>query len=141
VTAPDPTRIDHIYAHRGAAVGLLAAATIFDGTTGPVVSDHHGVLVRIGPAPAPPVAPTRITAHVDVGWGNYLAVRGSSAPLDWTAGWPAVATAAGTWTLVVTEIADGAAFEYKCPRDDSDYQTGANATGVGGTDNDVTPAF
>jgi endonuclease/exonuclease/phosphatase family metal-dependent hydrolase len=134
-------RIDHVYAHRGAALAATARATLFDGTTYPVVSDHHGVLVTL--APATPVAVTRTTirAHVDVGPGHWIAVRGGTAPLDWGGGWPAVATASAEWTLVLTALAPGAAFEYKCLRDDVAWQTGANAVGTGGADNDVTPSF
>ena len=137
----EPDRIDHVYAHLGSALGAQARTTVFDGTTYPVVSDHHGVLVTIAPAPAAPVTRTTIRANVDVGWGHSVAVRGNQAPLDWSAGWPAVATASAEWTLVLTAFAPGETFEYKCLRDDATYQTGANAVGTGGQDNEVVPNF
>ena len=134
-------RIDHIYAHRGAGLEAARAMTVFDGTSYPVVSDHHGVLVTVAPTAPEPHISTVIRIRADVGWGHFLSVRGNRAPLDWTAGWPAVPTASSEWKLVLTAFEPGVTFEYKCLRDDVVWQSGPNATGTGGSVNEVVPVF
>lgn len=137
----DAARIDHVFAHRGAPLQATDVATVFDGTTGPIVSDHHGVLVRVAPGTGEDVVRTRVVAHADVGWGNWLAVRGSVAPLSWQAGWPAVPQGASLWKLVLTGIPAGTAFALKCLRNDVDFQQGADVAATGGATIDVSPAF
>jgi hypothetical protein len=48
---------------------------------------------------------------------------------------------ADLWLLILSEIPEGAAFEYKALRNDTDYQTGPNASGTGGLSLDVSPVF
>jgi endonuclease/exonuclease/phosphatase family metal-dependent hydrolase len=134
------TRIDHVMAHRRAWVVPLSALRVFDGGDSPVVSDHPGVLVRLEPTEVVPTEITRITAHVDVGWGHHLAVRGDTAPLSWEQGWPAWPAADGRWVLVLTELPKGM-FEYKVLIDDENWQAGDNVLGEAGADNETTPEF
>jgi len=136
----DTGRIDHVLAHRGAGVELLSAELVFDGGETPAVSDHPGVLVRLGHTGVPFIETTRITAHVDVGWGHHLSVRGDTAPLSWDLGWPAWPAADDRWVLLLTEL-PAEPFEYKVLVDDVTWQAGDNVPGEGGEDNETTPVF
>lgn len=134
-------RIDHVFAHRASAVRATDAVVVFTGTTYPVVSDHPGMLVRLAPASAGEVAVTRLRASASVGDGEFLSVRGNTLPMSWTQGWPAWKEPSGTWKLLLTEIPDGAPFDYKFLRNDADWQTGDDQKGAGGADHVVTPSF
>lgn len=134
----DSTRIDHIFAHRGAALGLVAAKTVFDGTTYPVVSDHHGVIARVQLRTAIEVPRTRLRVKADA--SQWIAVRGSLAPLNWTEGYPAVLDANG-WKLVLTEYAKGQSFDWKALRQDTLWETSDNHSTKGGDTTEVTPTF
>lgn len=134
------TRIDHIFAHRGADLNAAGARAIFTGADYAVVSDHPGVLVELSPGTGESVVTTRITAICDVGMGNAIAVRGDTPPLTWDWGWPALPLDANHWRLVLTDL-PAAPFELKVLRNDSDWQTGDNVTGNGGADNETTPIF
>ena len=104
---------------------------IFDGTSGPRVSDHDGYLVRIAPGNGERVAPTVFEARANVGVGHWVTVRGDTAPLAWTRGWTAWPADDATWRLVATEL-PARALEYKILRDDTAWQVGPNSTGTGG---------
>jgi endonuclease/exonuclease/phosphatase family metal-dependent hydrolase len=134
-------RIDHLFVHRGAPFDLVDATKVFDGVSSPTVSDHPGVLARIRPGPGESLARTRIVANVDPGPGGWLAIRGNLAPLSWDAGWPARQVGPSTWKLVLTGIAAGAPFAFKCLKDDEAFQTGPDVAGEGGKDLVVTPVF
>jgi hypothetical protein len=85
------------------------------------------------------VLTTRLIAHAPVqGW---LAARGSATPLDWAWGWPAWQRPDQSWVLVLTSMPDASAFEYKWLMNDETWQTGANASGMSGQDNETTPSF
>jgi endonuclease/exonuclease/phosphatase family metal-dependent hydrolase len=131
--------IDHVFAHDGAAIEVIEARKVFDGQSQPAVSDHPGVLLRWRPAAAKPVVVTRvITTSAVQGWA---AVRGSAAPLDWGWGWPAWQRPDQSWLLVVTSLPASTTFEYKWLSTDTTWQTGANATGTSGQDNESAPSF
>lgn len=134
-------QIDHIFAHRGAAVSLAQTRILFDGTAQPKVSDHPGVMVELSPAAGQAVTRTRFLAHADSVPGNWLALRGSSPPLDWGWGWPAWKRADGSWAWVTSELQQGASLEYKWLADDTTWQTGGNASCAAGSDCDLSPAF
>ena len=136
----DDTRIDHVFAHRGAPVRADQATLIFDGGAYPVVSDHPGVLVHLETVGVVPPDITRITALVDVGLGHHLFVRGDTAPLSWDYGWPAHPTEDARWELVLTELPAGA-FEFKTLVDDVTWQTGDNEVGTAGADHEIVPTF
>ncbi len=136
----DDTRIDHVFAHRGAPVRADSAALIFDGGAYPAVSDHPGVLVHLDTVGVVEPDVTRISALVDVGWGHHLYVRGDTAPLSWEFGWPAHPVEDARWELVLTELPAGT-FEFKTLVDDVTWQTGDNEVGNAGADNEVVPTF
>lgn len=134
-------RIDHVFAHRASATVATDAVVIFTGTNHPVVSDHPGMLVRLAPAPGVDVPITRLRANVSVGSEDHLSVRGNTLPLSWTQGWPAWKEPSSTWKVVLTEIPEGAPFDFKFLRNDVDWQTGDDQEGAGGADHVVTPSF
>lgn len=51
-----------------------------------------GLLTMVGPASA-----TTVRVHFDVGYGNWVALRGSAAPLSWAAGVNATWTTGNVW--------------------------------------------
>lgn len=137
--AIDRASIDHVFVHRSAPLATVEARTLFVGAA--AVSDHPGVLVRFASASPTPVRLTRITAP-----GSFappLTVRGDRAPLTWSTGWPAWprAVAGGPGVALVTSELPSGGFEYKFLRGDVEWQVGANATGVGQADNQISPMF
>lgn len=133
--------IDHIFVHRGAAVSLEQTRKLFDGTTQPKVSDHPGVMVELSPAAGQQVTRTRFVANATTGQGSWLALRGSSPPLDWGWGWPGWMRGDGKRVVVTSELQSGASVEYKWLIDDTGWQTGGNASCAAGSDCELTPAF
>ena len=132
----DDDRIDYIFAHHGASIELLSFERIFIGERWPRISDHPGMLARVGESVARPVSLTTVTTEYDdEGW---LALRGDQAPLGWELGWPA-SQDGRHWTAVFTEL-EGA-FEYKWLRDDADWQEGENRQGQSGQVNESVVAF
>lgn len=134
----DPARIDHVFAHRGAALEVQEARFVFDGAAYPVVSDHPGVLVRA--RRATPASVTRTRLRLAHSGGEWLAVRGNVGPLTWQEGYAAYEVPAG-WLVVLTEVGQGVPFEFKCLRQDATWETGDNHAGQGGDTIDVTPVF
>jgi endonuclease/exonuclease/phosphatase family metal-dependent hydrolase len=138
----DQTRIDHVFIHRTAGVAAAQGRLVFTGTDGPVVSDHPGVLVELSAIAVEVPTITRVVAHIDIGFGHYVALRGTLFPsTQWDVGWPMHPVADDRWELLLTEVPDGSAFEFKVLRDDADWQAGADVAGTGGTDNETTPEF
>jgi len=134
----DPSRIDHVFAHRGAGLDVQYARTMFDGTDYPVVSYHRGVLVRARVGTAPGVTRTRIRVHESgAGW---IAVRGDTLPLTWQEGVPLLQEA-DTWRLVMTEWAAGQPVEVQCLQSDATWESGDNHVVLGGDTVDLTPSF
>jgi len=136
----DPSAIDHVFAHRGAAVRAEEARIVFTGDDGPRVSDHEGVLVRLGPGEGDALDPTVVDALAEIGEGHWLSLRGDTAPLDWGWGWGAVPVEGGRWRFASTELPAGS-FAYKFLLDDATWQQGEDAVGQGGEENEVAPAF
>lgn len=134
------TRIDHVFAHRAAGVAAGSARLIFDGADGPRVSDHPGVLLKLAPAPHETPLVTRVIGRAKLTAGQWLALRGATAPLSWSAGWPARETEAG-WKVVLTELTGATGVEVKLLRDDVTWMTGPNATITPGTDTTLEPTF
>jgi len=132
------SRIDHVLLHRGAAFRAFDERLVFD-SRATRVSDHPGILIRLEAQAAPTLSWTRVVAHVDPGAGRHLALRGDTSPLDWMRGWPMFPVDASSWIFATSEVAGD--FEYKVLLDDATWMTGANAAGVAGADNDVTPSF
>ena len=137
----DKSRIDHVFIHAGAPWRIPkvgGAELLFTGADFPV-SDHPAVLVRLVSAAASAVEVTRIKALASVGAKQYLSIRGDTAPLSWTQGWP-LRKRDGSWRLVHTEW-DSGTFEYKLLVDDTKWQSGENAIGTAGQDHELTPSF
>jgi endonuclease/exonuclease/phosphatase family metal-dependent hydrolase len=131
--------IDHVFVHRSAPLAATSSRALFEGAA--AVSDHPGVLVCFAAAAPTPVRLTRIAAPGT--FATPLAVRGDRAPLTWTSGWPAWPhpVGGGPGVALVTSELPAGAFAYKFLRSDVDWQLGANATGVGQTDNQTAPTF
>lgn len=89
----------------------------------------------------PPAATTVFRVHSDVGYGNFIAVRGSTSPLSWSQGRPAAWTAGNVWVFSTTELPAGVPFTFKPLRNDRDWSVGADYTGAGGQTLDVFPRF
>jgi endonuclease/exonuclease/phosphatase family metal-dependent hydrolase len=138
--ALNATRIDHILAHRGAPLALIEARTLFDGNAWPTVSDHHGVMVRLSPGTGDQVVVTRLQTSASLPAGSHLTIRGNALPLNWSQGWPAARLASAS-KLVLTEIPQGAVFDYKWLLDDTTWQTGSNLTSSGGASAQDSPTF
>jgi endonuclease/exonuclease/phosphatase family metal-dependent hydrolase len=130
------TRIDHVFAHRGAPIEAIESKVLFTGNA--AVSDHPAVLVRFKGKPQSGVNVTRIVASGTS--ASPLTVRGDRAPLSWERGWPAYPRAAGGHGIVTSEIAAGA-FTYKFLQNDTVWASGPNVSGTGETDNASTPSF
>lgn len=138
--APAEPLIDHVFVHRAAPWSVVEATRLFDGATD-AVSDHPGVLVRLAAAEPEAATLTRISALYNATLDEQLWLRGDAAPLDWGFGWPAHSMKPGRFELLVTEIPDGTAFEYKFLVDDSTWQSGDNSAGTAGTTNTTSPSF
>ncbi len=133
----DDDRIDFVFAHRGAPVTSQGVRRVFTGADWPEVSDHPGMLAQLEPHEGEPVAITTLSTEYDPGT-NFLAVRGSVAPLDWELGWPA-SRSGERWAAAFTEI-EGS-FEYKWLLDDSQWQLEDNLQGQAGQDNQGDASF
>ncbi len=133
-------RIDHAFAHGGAALQATEARLIFDDTDYAVVSDHPGVVVRLEPSPPVAVSITRIGVNTDVGAGHYVTVRGDVEPLSWDLGWPAFNRGNGRWDLVLPGLSQGS-FGFKALIDDVTWQQGDDVVGTAGADHEITPVF
>jgi len=138
-TSLDAGRIDHVFVHRASGVSAGSARLIFDGKDGAKVSDHPGVLVTLASGEKETPTITRVTGRAKLVTGQWLALRGASAPLSWTVGWPARETADG-FRIVLTELT-GPKLEVKFLRDDTTWMTGANATITPGTDQVIDASF
>ena len=133
-------RIDHVFTHRASGFVTRSAQVLFD-TPETRVSDHPGVLVTLVAATPEDVVVSRATAEHTPTAGRTLWIRGSSAPLSWTSGWPMVPVATGRWRFLSTEIAGP--YELKAILDDSEtsWQLGANVAAMAGVDLVFRPTF
>ena len=75
----------------------------------------------------------------DPGLGRHLWIRGSAAPLDWSAGWPMHSLGPGRWRFVSTELFGEV--ELKVLVDDETWQLGANEVVTAGVDLTFAPSF
>lgn len=80
-----------------------------------------------------------IRVHYNAGWGRSIAIRGSAAPLSWTAGAPATWGAGNVWTWTVPEGVG--AFEFKPLLDDKHWSVGRNYAVPAKGSVDVYPFF
>lgn len=82
---------------------------------------------------------TTIRVHYDTGLGNRIAIRGSGAPLSWSAGKAATWTTGSVW---VASWADSAGdLDVKPLINDARWSTGGNYRVRAGTTTDIYPFF
>jgi hypothetical protein len=79
--------------------------------------------------------------HYDVGFGNSIYIRGSTAPLSWGSGQQASWTAGNVWTWETTGIGAGSAFEFKPLKNDTTWSQGNNYGSRGGLTVEIYPSF
>jgi hypothetical protein len=79
--------------------------------------------------------------HYEVGWGNNIAIRGDTYPLDWDYGRAAHNVASDIWEFSLERIPEDETFEFKPLINDSTWSTGNNYTGTGGDVIDIYPNF
>ena len=84
------------------------------------------------------VAPTTIEAHIDVGFGNQLFVRGQGAGLSWERGVPLKSVDPKTWqwSAVATDK-----LTFKLLLNDSIWAQGADVIAAPGQKVEITPSF
>ena len=85
---------------------------------------------------------TTFRIHKDVGFGNYISIRGSIPHLNnW--GVPGKActwTTGNVWECAVSDIPEGQTFEWKSLKNDSLWESGANHSGKGGDTLNIVPS-
>ncbi|HZP60170.1 MAG TPA: hypothetical protein VFB27_07575 [Opitutaceae bacterium] len=87
---------------------------------------------------APSQVPTVITAHINVGFGNTLYIRGDGPGLNWESGVPMDCQAEDKWSLVIEHAQP---FVFKVLLNDITWCAGDDYTATPGANVDVTPAF
>lgn len=80
-----------------------------------------------------------VKVHYDTGYGNRITVRGSAAPLSWTAGANATWTTGNVWTYTWPDSAGDV--DIKPLVNDATWSTGANYRIKAGTTVDIYPFF
>jgi hypothetical protein len=88
---------------------------------------------------ANPPAATVITAHIDVGFGNTLFIRGDGPGLTWTKGVPLGCTSVDRWTISL--LVTNRPVVFKLLINDKTWSTGEDYTAQPGGSTVVTPAF
>ena len=118
------------------------------GVTGKQITvsiNEHEAKVYVAGTPTSYTPPTRnvtrVRVHYNVGLGNSIAIRGNTYPFTWTAGRGARNVATDVWEFELERIPSGQTFEFKPLINDSQYSTGSNYTGAGGSTIDVFPTF
>lgn len=97
------------------------------------------------PVPAPAVvakpkgARVTIIAEIDVGFGNFLAIRGDEPALHWAKGLPLGNISDGKWEIVLTGIERP--FEFKFLVNDVSWSVGENFTASPGDTLTLSPGF
>lgn len=69
---------------------------------------------------------TRIVAHVDVGWGNMLYIRGEGAGLSWEQGVPMLCNNGTEWHWIAETEAEPISFKFLI--NDEQWALGENVT-------------
>jgi predicted alpha/beta superfamily hydrolase len=82
---------------------------------------------------------TTVRVHYDTGFGNRIAIRGSAAPLSWSAGLAATWTAGNVWVASWPNAAGD--LEIKPLLNDTKWSIGANYRVRAGTAVDLYPHF
>ncbi len=82
---------------------------------------------------------TVIRVHYDVGWGNFIAIRGDKSPLSWEMGKQAHWTPGNIWEYKALGLKGP--FEFKSLINDYQWEQGDNHKGEACKMNDVYPTF
>ncbi|RJP26225.1 MAG: hypothetical protein C4520_00905 [Candidatus Abyssobacteria bacterium SURF_5] len=87
-------------------------------------------------------AETVFRVHRDVGFGNFVSIRGSIPQLNnWGGpGRSCVWSPGNIWQCVVTDIPAGQSFEWKSLKNDSIWESGPNHSGAGQTTHEIRPS-
>ena len=83
-------------------------------------------------------APTTIEAHVDVGFGNNLYIRGQGAGLSWEQGLPLKNVDSGTWQWSTKA---GEKVTFKLLINDAVWAQGSDITAAPGQKVEISPSF
>ena len=101
------------------------------------------IVRKSAPVPAAKVAPapvvTTISAHIDVGFGNALFIRGDGAGLNWHKGLPLQCVADDRWLITLGESARPIAFKFLI--NDEVWCTGEDFTVAPGSSVTLVPTF
>ncbi|HTQ29990.1 MAG TPA: hypothetical protein VMI53_02165 [Opitutaceae bacterium] len=87
---------------------------------------------------APSQLPTVITAHIDVGFGNTLYLRGDGPGLSWENGVPMDCLAEDKWSLTIEHTQP---FVFKVLLNDLTWCAGDDYTAAPGASVEFTPTF
>lgn len=101
-----------------------------------------GCAVADDPSPAGVLsvaAATTIRVHYDTGFGNRIAIRGSAAPLSWSAGKDATWTSGNVWVYSWSNATSDV--DVKPLVNDAQWSTGANYHVRAGATTDIYPFF
>jgi hypothetical protein len=82
---------------------------------------------------------TRISARIDIGFGNILYLRGDGPGLSWEHGVPMECNMDSVWSWTTTKTAK--AFTYKVLVNDVSWSVGEDYTAHVGQNNRVSPEF
>ena len=109
----------------------------------PPITNSNPTVVKVAAAETKAAKPTRtaattIEAHIDVGFGNQLFVRGQGAGLSWDKGMPLKNVDAGTWQWSA-EASDKLTF--KLLLNDAVWAQGADVIAAPGQKVEITPNF
>jgi hypothetical protein len=103
-------------------------------------------IVRKAPVPtpvvkktAPKIIATVISAHLDVGFGNRLYIRGEGPGLSWNKGLAMECVADDRWSLSLPESARPVVFKFVM--NDEVWSTGDDYTAAPGVNVILTPTF
>ncbi len=86
----------------------------------------------------PSQTPTIITAHIDVGFGNTLYIRGDGPGLSWEKGVPLDCLSDDKWSIAIEHAEP---FVFKVLLNDLTWSAGDDYTAAPGAILDFTPVF
>ncbi|MDR1401662.1 MAG: hypothetical protein LBI81_01735 [Puniceicoccales bacterium] len=81
-----------------------------------------------------------VVANVDIGFGNYLYIRGDGCGLSWDRGIQMDPVAGDSWQWRYDYDCTGKCFEFKVLVNDEVWSAGENFVAIGGK-NEVSPKF
>ena len=82
---------------------------------------------------------TVVEAQIDVGFGNFLYIRGDAPGLSWETGVPMDCRGAESWSISMSHV--NSSFEYKVLINDIHWESGSNNTAKPGSTTSKSPSF